>query len=174
MKNNDKIRIWLVALIFICITLLMPNLAFGQQDQGQQNLGQQSVRIIVTDGVTGKAAQGVTTLIRSPSGALVQNLGTVPQGGTVVSLAPGQYTVVVQTGIFGFPVTLGSYSFSTYQLTQVKLTVSALFASELFIPIQYLPLLIYVVVFIIILAIVIDVIRQIRKPKKPVSALVVD
>jgi hypothetical protein len=166
MKNKGKIGICFVAVIFIFSALLMSNLAFAQQDQGQQ-----SVRIIVTDGVTGKAAEGVTTLIRSPSGALIQNLGTVPQGGTVVSLAPGQYNVVVQIGIFGFPVTLGSYSFSTYQTTQVKLTVSALFVSALFIPIQYLPLLIYLVVSVIALAIIITVIRQIRKSKKPVSHL---
>jgi len=168
MKNKGKIGVCFAIVIFIFSTLLMSNLAFAQQDQGQQ-----SVRIIVTDGATGKAAEGVTTLIRSPTGALIQNLGTVPEGGTLVSLAPGQYTVFVQIGIFGFPVTLGSYSFGTNQTTQVKLTVSALFVSALFIPIQYLPLVIYIVVSVVILVIIIVVIRQIRKywkqsPRLPV------
>ena len=158
MDNKVKVSIFLVAIIFLFGTLLIPGVAFAQ---GQ---GTQSVKITVTDGVTGKAAVGVTTSILSSSGAVIQNLGTVPQGGTEVSLPSGQYSIIVQIGIFGFPVTLASYSFDTTQVTGVEMTVSALI-----IPIQYLPLLIYVVVFIIILAIIIFIIRRLLKPKKPVA-----
>lgn len=161
MKNSAKISIFLVAMILLSSMLLI-GVAFAQQGQGQQ-----SVMITVTDEVTGKAALGVTTLIRSESsGAIIQNLGTVPQGGTTVSLPSGQYSIYVQIAIFGFPVTLTSVSFDASKPTTVELTVSAIF-----IPIQYVPLLIYIIVFIIILAIIISVIlsviRRLRKPKKP-------
>ncbi len=159
MKNIAKVSICLVAMIFLFGMLLMPGVAFAQQGQGQQ-----SVKITVTDGVTGKAALGVTTSVLSSSGAVIQNLGTVPQGGTEVSLPSGQYSVIVQIGIFGFPVTLASYSFDTSQVSGVELTVTALI-----IPIQYLPLLIYIVVVIIILAIVISIIRRLFTSKKPAA-----
>jgi len=159
MDNNAKVSICLVAIIFLFGTLLMSGVAFAQQGQGQQ-----SVKITVTDGVTGKAAEGVTTSILSSSGAIVQNLGTVPQGGTEVSLPSGQYSVIVQIGIFGFPVTLESYSFDTSKVTSIEITVTAII-----IPVQYLPLLIYVVVLIIILAIIISIIRRLLRPKKTVA-----
>ena len=161
MKNNAKFSICLVAMIFILGTLLMPGVAFAQQGQGQQ-----SVKITVTDGVTGKTAEDITTSILSSSGAVIQNLGTVPQGGTDVSLPAGQYSVIVQMRIFDFPWTLASYSFDTSQVTVLELTVSAIF-----IPIQYLSLLIYVVVFIIILSILISIIRRLLQSKKPVAAV---
>ena len=51
MDNKAKVSICLVAIIFLFGTLLMSGVAFAQQGQGQQ-----SVKITVTDGVTGKAA----------------------------------------------------------------------------------------------------------------------
>ena len=160
MKNNAKVSICLVAMIFILGTLLMPGAALAQQGQGQQ-----SVKIAVTDGVTDKAAKDITTSILSSNGAVIKNLGTVPQGGTDVALPSGQYSLIVQIRVFDFPWTVASYSFDTSQVTVLELTVSALF-----IPIQYLSLLIYVVVFIIILALFISIIRRLLKSKKPVVA----
>jgi hypothetical protein len=161
MKNYAKASACLIAMIFLFGTLLFPAITLAQGSAESTS----TVTITVTDGVTHKAALGVTTYVYSSSGALVQNLGTVPQGGTTVSLPSGQYNVEVKIGIFGFPVTLGSFSFTNPQVTAVEITVSAYF-----IPIQYLPLLIYIAVVIIILVIIIAIILRLLRPSKKTVA----
>ena len=105
MKNYAKVSACLIAMIFLFGTLLFPAMTLAQGSAGSTS----TVTITVTDGVTGKAALGVTTYVYSSSGALVQNLGTVPQGGTTVSLPSGQYSVDVTIGVFGFPLTLALF-----------------------------------------------------------------
>jgi hypothetical protein len=78
-----------------------------------------------------------------------------------VSLPSGQYNVVVKITIFGYPVPLVSFSFTTPPVTTVELTVSAYF-----IPIQYLPLLIYILTAILGAAIIYAIARSLTK-KKP-------
>jgi hypothetical protein len=158
MDTNLKVSICFITVILLFGTLLTP-IVFAQQKTGQP------ITVTVTDGVTGKAADGVTTLIYSSSGAEIQNLGTIHQGGKTVSLPPGLYSFIVQIEIFGFPIKLATTSVNTTNVGKVEITISAYF-----IPIQYLPLLIYAIIIIVIIVILILIIRHFLKFKKTAAA----
>jgi hypothetical protein len=160
MQRNRLISVCLVASIILVITLLSAiGTAFAQDQQSTA-----TATIYVKDGVTGTAAKGVTTSIESASGVTVQKLGTVPSGGTQVSLPTGSYSIIVQIDIFNLPVTLVSYSLDLTQTTTVEITVTAYI-----IPIQYLPLLVYIAIAIIIIVIVYSIIRRLMKPKGTIN-----
>ena len=112
---------------------------------------------LCTDGVTGKAAQGVTTIIDTSTGSLYQNLGTVAEN-TTINLPTGTYVIKVQLSILGIPITMQSSTVNLNQPYTEELTVSALI-----IPIQYVSLLIYIIVIIIIVVIIIIILRSILK-----------
>ena len=160
MKRNRLISVCLVASIILVMTLLSAISTAFAQDQPSTA----TATIYVKDGVTGTAAQGVTTIIESASGVTVQNLGTVPSGGTQVSLPTGSYNILVQIKIFNLPVTLVSYSLDLTQSTTVEITVTAYI-----IPIQYLPLVVYIAIIIIIIVIVYTIIMRLMKPKGPTT-----
>jgi len=155
MNCNLKNSLCFVTIVFLFASLFTP-VAFAQQEIGQP------ITITVTDGVTGKAAEGVTTSIHSSSSQETQNLGVVPQGGKTVSLPPGLYSFVVQIEMFGFPITLANTSVDITNVSRVEITVSAYF-----IPIQYMPPLIYAIIIIIAVVILILIIRRILKSRKP-------
>jgi len=160
MQRKRFINACFAASIILIMTLLsVIGTSFAQ---GQQSTA--TVTIYVKDGVTGTAAQGVTTSIESASGVTVQKLGTVPAGGTQVSLPTGSYNIIVQIDIFNYPVTLVSYSLDLTQSTTVELTVTAII-----VPIQYLPLLVYIAIIIIIIVIIYSIIRRLMKPKGPID-----
>lgn len=141
-----------VALAFFALTSVFSGVVFAQQ-------ATYPVTIHVKDGVTGTTAQGVTTIIQSSSGAVVQNLGVVGDQGSQISLAPGSYSAIVQIGIFGIPFTLQSLPFTISQATSVDVTVSAL------IPVQYLPIIVYIIVAIIVIVILYIIIRRLMKSR---------
>lgn len=163
MKTNKKMSLCVLAMICLAFTFMLVQPSFAQQGQ------QYSLTITVKDGVTGKAAQGVTTKIETSTGTLVQNLGTV-SGPTTVTLPAGTYVIDVQLPIFGIQFTTLSSTITLNQASTVGLVVSAYI-----IPIQYLPLLIYIIIIIIILIIIyliiISIIRRARqkdlRQKKP-------
>ncbi len=151
MRINKKLTICVLAMLCFSFVFMLVQPSFAQQEQ------QYPLTISVTDGVTGKAAQGVTTIIDTSTGSLYQNLGTVAEN-TTINLPTGTYVIKVQLSILGIPITMQSSTVNLNQPYTEELTVSALI-----IPIQYVSLLIYIIVIIIIVVIIIIILRSILK-----------
>ncbi len=151
MKTNKKMSLCVLALLCFSFGFMMLQSSFAQQGQ------QYPLTISVKDGVTGKEAQGVTTIIDTSTGSLYQNLGTVAEN-TTINLPAGTYVIKMQIAILGVPVTIQSYTADLNQPVVEELTVSAFI-----IPIQYVPLLIYIIVIVIIIVILYIIIRSILK-----------
>ncbi|MGD0449786.1 MAG: hypothetical protein ABSA79_01870 [Candidatus Bathyarchaeia archaeon] len=151
MKTSKKLSLCVLAMLCFSLAFTMLQSSFAQQGQ------QYPLTITIKDGVTGKEAQGVTTIVDTSSGSLVQDLGTVAEN-TTVNLPAGTYVIKTQLTILGVPITIQSYTVNLNQPVTAYLTVSAFI-----IPIQYAALIIYVIVIIIIIAILYVIIRWILK-----------
>jgi hypothetical protein len=131
MNNNKIMKFTILTLLLLTLTLALMNTAWAQTSQ-------QPLTITIKDEVTGGIAEGVTVIIEDANGTTILTAQTTPGEPIQTSLPNGNYTILVQTSLFGVPTTLGTKSFDLTKPTDIEIKLSAAF-----IPIKYVAWTVY-------------------------------